>query len=70
MRRREVSLVGFLVVFVLVLVGAAAQNLGQGVPDAAHEERTEQVLEGYEGIMDAEQYGRQLQHCNVVRQII
>lgn len=45
----------------LLLVLAAAQDLGQTVPDAAHEEGTEEVLERYEGVVDAEEDGGELE---------
>lgn len=38
----------------------AGQSLRQAVPDASHEDGTEQVLKGYEGVMDAQQQGGQL----------
>lgn len=54
-------LVGLLGVLVLVLAGSAAEHLGQRVPDAAHEQGAEQVLEGDEGVVDAQQDGGQLE---------
>lgn len=44
----------------LLLVLAAAQDLGQTVPHAAHEQCTEQVLERHERVVDAEQDRGQL----------
>lgn len=51
------SLVGFLSVLVLILVGAAAEHLSQRVPDTAHEECAEEVLERYERVVNTQQDG-------------
>lgn len=48
-------------VFGLLLGLAAAEQLRQAVPDAAQEERAEQVLERHERVVDAQQDGRQLE---------
>lgn len=39
----------------------ASQGLGQTVPDASHENGTEEVLERYEGIVDPEEQRRKLE---------
>lgn len=48
-------LIGLLSVFRLFFRLSLAEQLRQRVPDAAHEESTEQVLERHEGVVDAQQ---------------
>ena len=55
------ALVGLFRILRLLLGLAAAQNLGQAVPDAAEQQRAAQVLERHERIVDAEQDRRQLE---------
>lgn len=50
-------LVGLFGVLVLVLAGPAAEHLGQRIPNAAHKQGAEQILEGHERVVDAEQDG-------------
>lgn len=52
--------VGFARIFGLLFGLALAQQLGQAVPDAAQEQRAEEILERHERIVDAQQNGRQL----------
>lgn len=48
-------LIRFLSIFGFLLGLSLAQQLGERVPDASKEQRAEQVLEGHEGIVDAQE---------------